>query len=266
MRELGRLREITYREVGEGTNKSLDLDDFDSYYSHLFIWDDLNKRIIGGYRIGYGNKIIKSHGIKGFYISTLFHIRDEFSQVLGLSMELGRSFIIKPEQKKPLPLFLLWKGILYLLCKDPGLRYMIGPVSISNTYSDLAKTLTVEFLKKNYYNRELAGFLNSRKKFKSRIPPVIRKKSFYKATGKKIDNLDSFIQAFEPAFRTPVLLKKYLSVNSEVIGFNIDPDFNNCLDVLILTDILDIPEEIIRSLSKELKDGSIMARFNIDRL
>jgi len=261
MKELGRLREITYREVGEGTNNPMDLDDFDNYYQQLFIWDDIGKRIIGGYRVGFGNMIIESYGIKGFYISTLFHINERFKPVLQLSMELGRSFIIKSCQKKPLSLFLLWKGILYLLCKHPEFRYMIGPVSISNTFSDLSKSLTVAFLKKNYYNRELAGLITPGKKFVLHIPAVIRKRVFHKVTGNNLGNLDNFIQAFDPSFRTPVLIKKYLSVNSEVIGFNVDPLFNNCLDVLIITDILDIPLETIKSLSKELKDHSIMERF-----
>ena len=262
LKELGRLREITYREVGEGTDKSFDLDEFDQYYHQLFIWDDVELRIIGGYRIGFGNMIIKSHGIKGFYISTLFKISDQLMPVLQLTMELGRSFIVKSCQKRPLSLFLLWKGILYLLCKHPELRYMIGPVSISSTYNDLSKALTVEFLKKNYYNKELAGLVKPRKKFIPHIPPVIRKRVFHKVTGKNIGNLDNFIQAFDPPFRTPVLIKKYLSVNSEVLGFNVDPLFNNCLDVLIITDILDIPQETIKSLSRELKDNSIMERFS----
>ena len=250
LKELGRLREITYREVGEGTNKPFDLDNFDKYYHQLFIWDDSEKRIIGGYRVGFGNKIIGAYGIKGFYINTLFHLKDGIKPVLEQSMELGRSFIIKSSQKKPLPLFLLWKGILLLLCKHPELRYMIGPVSISNMISDLAKSLTVAFLKKNYFNKEIAAFITPGKKFIPRLPAVIKKKVFYKVTGNSLDSLDNFIQAFDPAFRTPVLIKKYLSINSEVIGFNVDPLFNNCLDVLIITDLLDIPTETIKSLSK----------------
>ncbi|MEI7661838.1 MAG: lysophospholipid acyltransferase family protein [Bacteroidota bacterium] len=251
MVELGRLREITYREVGEGTNKACDLDEFDKYYDQLFIWDDSEKIIIGGYRIGYGKQILESHGLKGFYIHTLFHIKDEFAPVLNLSIELGRSFIVKTHQKKPLSLFLLWKGILQVLVRHPGYRYLIGPVSISNEYRQLSKALTVEFLKKNYYNKEIGAFFTPRKKFVPETNPVIKKRVFHKVTGNKISLLDNFIQAFDPSFQTPVLLKKYLSVNSEVIGFNVDPQFNNCLDVLIITDILDIPEETIKSLSKE---------------
>ncbi len=255
MVELGRLREITYREVGEGTNKSCDLDEFDKYYDQLFIWDDSEKIIVGGYRIGYGKQILELHGIKGFYIHTLFHIKDEFASVLNLSIELGRSFIVKTHQKKPLSLFLLWKGILQVLVRNPEYRYLIGPVSISNEYRQLSKALTVEFLKKNYYNKEFAAFFTPRKKFVPETNPVIKKRVFHKMTGNKISLLDNFIQAFDPSFQTPVLLKKYLSVNSEVIGFNVDPQFNNCLDVLIITDILDIPAETIKSLSKEQQNG-----------
>ena len=263
MKELGRLREITYREVGEGTNKSLDVDSFDLYYHQLFIWNDIDQRITGGYRVGFGKQIVESHGIKGFYISTLFHISDRFISVLQLSMELGRSFIIKSCQKKPLSLFLLWKGILYLLCKHPECRYMIGPVSISNACNNLSKALTVEFLRKNHYNKELAAFFAPRKKFVPHFPSGMKKRVFHKATGNSIGRLDHFIQAFDPAFHTPVLIKKYLSINSEVLGFNVDPLFNNCLDVLIITDILDIPQETIRALSREFNDHTILERFTI---
>jgi len=263
MKELGRLREITYREVGEGTNKSLDVDNFDLYYHQLFIWDAIDKKITGGYRVGFGKQIVESHGINGFYLSTLFHISDRFTSLLQLSMELGRSFIIKSCQKKPLSLFLLWKGILYLLCKHPEYRYMIGPVSISNACNNLSKALTVEFLRKNHYNKELAAFFAPRKKFIRRFPSVIKKRVFHKATVNGIGSLDNFIQAFDPAFQTPVLIKKYLSINSEVLGFNVDPLFNNCLDVLIMTDILDIPQETIRALSREFNDHTILERFTI---
>ena len=250
MVELGRLREITYREVGEGTGNPCDLDKYDQYYDQLFIWDDLEKCIVGGYRVGYGRQIMEAFGIRGFYINTLFHIKENFSPILTLSIELGRSFIVKSYQKKPLPLFLLWKGIHQVLFTNPEYRYLIGPVSISNEYRELSKTLTVEFLKKNYFNKEFAAFFIPRKKFVPETNPVIKKRVFHKVTGNKISLLDNFIQAFDPAFQTPVLLKKYLSINSEVIGFNVDPMFNDCLDVLIITDTLDIPEETIKSLSK----------------
>jgi putative hemolysin len=251
MQELGRLRELTYRAVGEGTGHPTDMDEFDPHYHQLFIWNDIEKEIIGGYRVGFGHDIMKTLGIRGFYISTLFRISPRFIPVLQNSMELGRSFIIKAYQRKPLSLFLLWKGILMLLYRHPEFRYLIGPVSISKDISEFARSLTVEFLQKHHYNMELAAAITPRNRFRPRIPRLIRKKLFHRITGNNIANLDHFIQGFDPGFSTPVLIKKYLGINSEVIGFNIDPHFNNCLDALIITDINDIPEEIIRSLSKE---------------
>jgi putative hemolysin len=111
--EIGRLREITFREVGEGTNQSIDVDEFDLYYHQMFIWDEEENRIVGAYRIGKGKNILEQYGKRGFYLQSLFRISDEFKPVLMESLELGRSFVIKEYQRKPMPLFLLWKGILY---------------------------------------------------------------------------------------------------------------------------------------------------------
>lgn len=108
LNEIGRLREVTFRAVGEGTNRSIDLDEFDLYYYHLFIWDNEVSRIVGAYRVGKGKDIIDRYGIKGFYINTLFKIRKDMLPVLYESIELGRSFVIEEYQRKPLPLFMLW--------------------------------------------------------------------------------------------------------------------------------------------------------------
>ena len=142
IREIGRLREVTFREIGEGTNKSTDLDEYDIYYNHLFIWDTEAKMMVGAYRIGLGDEIFYSLGKNGFYITELFKIKEQFTPVLKKSLELGRSFIRKEYQQKPLPLFLLWKGILKYLIDNPRYQYLIGPVSISNTFSKFSKSLS----------------------------------------------------------------------------------------------------------------------------
>jgi len=124
--EIGRLREVTFREVGEGTNKSIDLDDYDKYYNHLFIWDENAKCVVGAYRIGKGKDILPVHGRKGFYIDTLFELTEAFEPVLREGLEMGRSFISKEYQRRPNSLFLLWKGVLYILLKNPDFRYMFA--------------------------------------------------------------------------------------------------------------------------------------------
>ena len=259
--EIGRLREITYRLVGEGTNKSFDLDHFDQFFDQLFIWDEDEKTIVGGYRIGKGREILERYGIPGFYISTLFQIDPDFSTVLGVSIELGRSFIAKEYQKKTMSLFMLWKGILYLLIKNPEYHYLIGPVSMSNEFLDVSKALAVEFLKANFYNSEFAEYIHPNKPFTIRVPRKINKQLFLSYVGKDLNRLDRFISSIDPIYKTPILFKKYLSVNAEIIGFNVDPLFNNCLDALTILDLFEVPYDIIEGLSKEINDQSLLDRF-----
>ncbi len=261
LRELGRRREKTYREVGEGTNKSLDVDQYDPYFEQLFIWDENEKQLIGGYRVGKGNQILTNFGMRGFYITSLFKIKRGFAPILNVSIELGRSFIIKEYQKKPLPLFLLWKGILYLLLKNPNYRYLLGPVSISNEFRSFSKTLCVEFLKANYFNSEFAEYIRPRNPFKGKPGRIIEKELFLKYTEKNTGRLDSFIRDFDPQYKTPILLRKYLSVNAEVLGFNVDPLFNNCLDALMILDLFEVPFPTIEGLAKEFHDQSLLERF-----
>lgn len=262
MTEIGRLREITFREVGEGTNRKIDLDEFDLYYWQLFIWDEDEKKIVGAYRAGKGKEIVDRYGINGFYIQTLFKIDKQFAPVLEQCIELGRSFIVPDYQRKPLPLFLLWKGILYFLIKNPEYRYLIGPVSISNRFSDYSKGVIISFMKSNYYDHNFARFISSRNRF--RIPIKDEEVNIIFDNSDDLGKLDKFIQEVEPYdYRMPVLLKKYVKLNGKIIGFNVDPKFNNALDGLLILDLFQVPFETITSLSKEINDKSILERFNI---
>ena len=122
LQEIGRLREITFRAVGEGTNKAIDLDKYDTYYYHLFLWDRAAKCLVGAYRMGLGKEIYKEHGIKGFYIQNLFRIEPELHQMMDNTIEMGRAFIIQAYQQKPMPLFLLWKGIVHVTLRYPNIN------------------------------------------------------------------------------------------------------------------------------------------------
>ena len=261
MSEIGRLREITYRDVGEGTRKALDIDPYDPYFEQLFVWDDEEKKLVGGYRIGKGETILKRSGMKGFYITSLFNISKKFAPVLQVSMELGRSFVVKDYQRRALSLFLLWKGILYILLKHPAYRYLIGPVSISNEFREVSKSLTVACLRHHHMNTEFAEFIRPKREFKEKIDRIIDLPLFLRHVDSDISRLDKFIQDIDPAFKTPILLKKYLSVNSEILGFNVDPLFNYCLDALTILDLFELPRDTIETLSKEFNDQSILERF-----
>ena len=164
LREIGRLREITFREVGEGTNEAIDLDKFDTYYHHMFLWDDDRKIIVGAYRMGLGSKIFEMYGIDGFYLQDLFRFEPELYKMMSQSIEMGRAFIIKEYQQKPMPLFLLWKGIVHTTLRYPEHRYLIGGVSISNQFSNFSKSLMIEFMKSHYYDPYVAQYVHPKNK------------------------------------------------------------------------------------------------------
>jgi hypothetical protein len=181
--------------------------------------------------------------------------------MLAESIELGRSFIVKEYQRKPLSLFLLWKGIFYYLLKNPEYRYLIGPVSISNDFSSFSRNLIVEFIKRNYYDEEIAQYIRPRKDFRLPENKKIDSSLIIKSLEKSIPKLDAFIKDIEFGFGAPVLLKKYLKLNAKMVGFNVDPKFNNALDGLVVVDILGIDPDFIKSLAKDVDDPSILKRF-----
>ncbi|HEY0245383.1 MAG TPA: GNAT family N-acyltransferase [Mucilaginibacter sp.] len=251
IREIGRLREITFREIGEGTNKSSDLDEYDIYYHHLFIWDIEAKMIVGAYRIGLGDEIFYSIGKSGFYITELFKIKEQFTPVLKKSLELGRSWIRKEYQQKPLPLFLLWKGILKYLIDNPRYRYLLGPVSISNSFSKFSKSLIVDYINRNHFDHEMAQYVKPRKKFRVDFSSIdtdllmAGEDSF-----KGLDNLISEVETHN--MKVPVLLRQYIALNAKIICFNIDPKFADCLDGFLVLDLEKVPQDILEKLGKNL--------------
>lgn len=251
IKEIGRLREVTFREVGEGTNKSIDLDSYDIYYQHLFIWDVYNNCIVGAYRIGRGDEIYYSYGKKGFYIAELFKIKPEFGNILKNSLELGRSWIRKEYQQKPLPLFLLWKGILKYVMDNPQYKYLIGPVSISNNFSKVSKSLIVNFIYNNHFDSALADLVKPRKKFKLDLSNIDAQ--LLATSGDTLKSLDALISEIETThIKVPVLLRQYIALNAKIIGFNIDPKFSNSLDGFLILDMENVPLDILEKLAKNL--------------
>ena len=251
IREIGRLREVTFREIGEGTNKATDLDEYDIYYNHLFIWDFEAKMIVGAYRVGLGDEINYSLGKNGFYVASVFKIKPRFTQVLKNSIELGRSWIRKEYQQKPLPLFLLWKGILKYLMDNPRYRYLIGPVSISNSFSKFSKSLIVDYINRNHFDHEMAQYVKPRKKFKVDLASIDT--DLLMAGENTLKGLDNLISEVESRnMKVPVLLRQYIALNAKIICFNIDPKFSDCLDGFLVLDLEKVPQDILEKLGKNL--------------
>ncbi|HMQ75903.1 MAG TPA: GNAT family N-acyltransferase [Flavobacteriales bacterium] len=256
LREIGRLREVTFRAVGEGTNKRIDLDEFDLYYDHLFLWDREKRRLVGAYRIGNGARIMPRYGRRGLYLSTLFRMDRAMDRVLRRSFELGRSFIAQEYQRHRLPLFMLWRGLLIHITSNPSHQYLIGPVSISSTYSHFSRALIMAYVEKHHYDRALAALVTPRNRFRVKRDGADSEALVQasEADMKKMDRLIAEIDPHETAM--PVLLKKYLLLNAKIIGFNCDPHFNDALDGLMVLDLHKLPPRTVEDLRKGMAEGA----------
>jgi len=150
---------------------------------------------------------------------------------------------------------------LYYLLKNPSYRYLMGPVSISGTFSDYSKMLIKAFFEKYHFNRELAQYVTPRNKFKPKLKNVDINTVLEKLNG-NINELDKYIKDIEKGKRLPVLFKKYMSLNAKTLAFNVDPDFNYCLDGLMILDVMDVPIETVKGLAKELNDQKLLDLYN----
>ena len=242
--EISRLRELTFRKVGEGTNKPFDMDIYDIYYKHIVLWDEENREIIGSYRLGSTKEIIDTYTKKGLYNSSQFVLTDYFDEILEQSIEVGRSFI---QQKywKSNALDYIWQGIGAYLSDKPEIKYLWGAVSISNSYSELAKGLIIQYYRKWYSGNQ---FL---------VKPIFE----YEISSKILDDVNSFLVGNDHTedlkflklalknigFSIPVLYRKYTELTeyggSTFISFCIDHHFNNSIDGLILVDLQRLKSE-----------------------
>lgn len=237
LQEVGRLREVTFREAGEGTGKCRDLDSFDSYYWHLLLWHKTKRELVGAYRAGDTTEILTAHGISGLYTSTLFRYDARVFEKLGPALELGRSFVRPEYQRQYAPLLLLWKGISRLLAAHPETPVFFGAVSISNDYSRASREMIFRFFEARMQGNELAGLIEPRRPFR---PERLRPwdcRAMCKAL-RDIEQLSQPITDVESDGKgLPVLLRQYAKVGGELLAFNIDSKFSNVLDGLVVVDI-----------------------------
>jgi putative hemolysin len=245
LEEIGRLREFTFRLVGEGTGRDKDLDRFDHYYDHLFILNNAKQEIVGAYRMGKTDEILAERGIEGLYTSTLFNFKPQLFERMGKALEMGRSFVRPEYQKSFSALFLLWKGIGSYVLRNPDHITLFGPVSVSNEYSPTSKELIVRYLKSK------DSFSKFHKYVKPRTPPKYKSlkrhevREFRNAF-KTVEDVTEVITDLESEFKgIPVLLRQYLKLGGKVLAFNVDPDFQDCLDGLIVVNVLRTPQKIL---------------------
>ncbi len=246
MLEIGRLRELTFREVGEGTGRSVDSDEFDQYYLQIFMWDVTAKRIVGAYRVGRTDKIIPSMGVQGMYSSTLFKMKRELIEKIEPALEMGRSFIVSEYQKKRSTLAILWRGIGEYLARHPHYKTLYGPVSINPEYNSVSKDLMVQFLSQKKTSEELSKYVKAKK------PPKVRLSKtdvdVLKNCNDDIDQISALISEIEVDNKgIPTLLKHYLKLNGMIVAFNVDKSFGHCIDGLIVVDMTKTDPRLLKS-------------------
>lgn len=240
MREIGRLREIAFRAVGEGSNKRRDIDQFDSHYFHIILWDKDDLEIIGAYRLGDAKRLSTDISSCGLYTATLFDFNESMQPYFEQGLELGRSFV-QPQYWGKRSLDYLWYGIGAFLKINPQYRYLFGPVSLSNSYPQTAKDLMVQFYHSHFGQQEQLA----NAKFPCALLPELQDLfpgENYKEEFVQLKHLLANI-----GVTVPTLYKQYSELcepgGVKFLSFNIDPDFNDCIDGLVLTDVTMLKEK-----------------------
>ena len=241
--EIGRLREITFRHVAEGTGMASDTDEYDKDYLHMFLWNNKDQQIAGAYRLGLVDRLINKHGVKALYSHSLFRYDKAFIDSLGNSIEMGRSFVCIEYQRSLSALLLLWKGIAAFASRHPQYTTLFGPVSISNGYSELSRNLMTGFLQLHHYDHQRAEMVRARCPHKKKQGDFWSKSMLKNVKDNQL--ISKLIYRMEGDKGLPVLLRQYLGLNGKLVSFNVDRDFNNALDGMIIVDLLKVPEKTL---------------------
>jgi len=252
VRELGRLREITFRAAGEGTGKPRDIDRFDAHYTHIVLWNNEQNELVGAYRLGNVRNILRRFGMRGLYTATLFRFEDGFFARIPPALELGRSFVRQEYQRQFSPLLLLWKGIAAYVVRSPETPVLIGAVSISNDYSPASRELMTSFLRS-----QAAADPKLQAMVSSKHPPRLSRESrlhqeiFAKAL--TLETVNDRVSNMEHDRKgIPILVKQYLKLGGKILAFNVDAKFANVIDGLLMVDVREAsPEVLAKYLGKQ---------------
>lgn len=261
LREIGRLRELTFRAVGEGTGRDLDTDEFDAAYYQLILWQRERREIVGCYRLALSDVLAETAGLSALYTRTLFRFDERFlGHLPGPAVELGRSFVRPSYQRAFAPLLLLWRGVLTFLAKHPRYTVLFGPVSISHDFRQASRDMLIEYLRARCFDWRLAKWVSPR------LPPkrphfVEWRHPDYADFLRSEADINTALSEIEEGRREmPVLIRQYLKLGGRIAAFNVDPDFGTVVDGLIIVDLLKLPpRDVIRYMGKEMYEAYISA-------
>jgi putative hemolysin len=252
LREIGRLRELTFRAAGEGTGQAVDLDRFDPHYLHLFVWNREKREIAGAYRMGDVPALMARFGQKGLYTESLFRFHPRFLAQLGPSLELGRSFIRPEYQRQFAPLLLLWKGIGAYVASRPEYAMLIGAVSVSNQYSAVSRELIVRYFESQNLSAQWRGAVRARRPLQGNLVHKWEMAALCSLLP-DVEDLSAPISDLEPDGKgLPILVRQYVKLGGKLLAFSVDPEFGNTLDGFVMVDLTQTsPETLARYMGKQ---------------
>jgi putative hemolysin len=232
LHEIGRLREQTFRAVGEGTGRELDLDRFDALYRHLLVWDEREERLAGAYRLADTERFRPGALPQALYTHTLFAYGRPFLARLGPALELGRAFVRPEYQRSSRALALLWQGIAALLARSARPRRLFGAVSVSARYTPRSRALIAAALLAHHRHAPTLGLVRARAPLERADVAECELRGLA-----DVRALDAAVAAHEPdGAGLPVLLRRYLELGGEFAAFHVDADFGGTLDGLMVLD------------------------------
>ncbi|MBE0362656.1 hypothetical protein PULV_a0192 [Pseudoalteromonas ulvae UL12] len=246
-RELGRLREIAFRAVGEGTGKRRDIDKYDMSYQHLVLWDPDQLEIVGAYRLADADTLVKQSGHAGLYTDTLFNYQPEIKPYFEHGLELGRSFV-QPKYWGKRSLDYLWYGIGAFITRYPQFRYLFGPVSISNSLPKKAQNLLVHYYQ-HYFS---SSVMLAQPKCQHQLTSIEQKElsAVFEGNDAKADFVTLKHMLANMGVQVPTLLKQYADLCDDAgvqfLSFSVDPDFNYCIDGLVMVDLTQLKAQKIK--------------------
>jgi putative hemolysin len=244
VREVGRLREITFRASGEGTGKPRDLDRYDAYYTHLVLWNDQRQEIAGAYRICNVQSVLRRYGLRGLYTASLFRFQPKFFARVGPALELGRSFVHLDYQRQYAPLLVLWRGIGAYLVRHPDTPILFGAVSISADYSMASREVLTNYLSAHTVDAELLKMLRPKHPPRPAAENMHEPEMFARVFS--LDDISDWISIFESDGKgVPVLVRHYMKLGGKFLGFNVDAKFSSVLDGLLLVDLRQAKPELL---------------------
>lgn len=237
LREIGRLRELAFRRVGEGTGARRDLDRYDLHYRHIVLWDEQALTIAGAYRLGEAGSILRERGHDGLYSASLFDYAPAANGFLEGAVELGRSFV-QPAYWGSRSLDYLWQGIGAYVRSRP-VRHLIGPVSLSAALPLVAREWIVHYHRHYFGDPERLAVARNPFVVSAQVEAEAAAAWSGRTQAEALAHLRARLDGM--GAQLPVLYKQYADVcepdGVRFLAFGVDPAFGGCVDGLVRLDL-----------------------------